>query len=488
MASFGSGFSAGLNNGMAMGKMLVDTYNENKMKRDLEEAASMDQQEVGGSLSDDQTAEIARIRGLKNDAGENSYMVEDLGNGGIRYKGAGQEGGDWGTIAPSKSYKLGNMTSATGFGRDQVERARATAIADVYTKNGDPMRGLQYRQAAREERQASNEEKVLEFMRNSSNMSDDEFYGGLSKMATGHGDDGLSFGYTKGPDGQPLIGMVGKDGKLTLQPATRDLAVSKLLQYISPRNFQQERAYGLEREKLDETRDFHKGTLDVHHEANQISRERNGLMAASRGSRDPYELIDKKAGAYAKALQNADPSLTPEAANKKAWQAVMRDFDKSQPGQLLGVSDDGKNLVYSSGEDIITKPLPAGVSADKLFRKATGEGGSSVRMEYTDENGNKISGPVNEVISARMATDPKFRAANGGNGLAMNPPASNRTGSTVASPGKQPSMGGGQEFEVMLNDAKRGGTTGKNYLRQQIDGNELSMLQRRRAEEALNTR
>lgn len=493
MASFGSGFSSGLGQGMAMGKMLMDTYNENKMKRDLEEAASLDQQSVDGALSDSQIAEITRIRGLKNDAGESSYVVEDLGNGGIRYKGIGQEGGDWGTIAPSKTYKLGNQTSETGFRSDQIERARANAIADVYAKNGDPMRGLQYRQAAREDRYASNEEKVLDFMRNSSNMSDDEFYSGLSKMATGHGNDGLAFGYTKGPNGEPLIGMVGQDGKLVLQPATRDLAVSKLLQYISPSNYRQERAYGLEERKLNETRDYHQGMIGVHRESNQISRERNGLLAASRESRDPYDLIDKKATAYAKALMNADPNMTPEAANKKAWQSIMRDFDKSQPGQLLGTTDDGKSLVYSSGDEIITKPLPAGVSANNLFRKATGEGGGSgVRMEYTDDAGNKISGSPQEVHNTRMSIDPKYRAAYGGaggSGLAMTPPASNKTGSGLASPGKQPpAAGGSQEFEVMLNDAKRGGTTGRNYLRQQIESNELSMLQRKRAEEILNQR
>lgn len=489
MASFGTGFAAGLNNGMSMGKQIMDTYNENKMKRDLEEASNLGQEVVDGQLStyDQSTADFVNNP-------DNGYEVQKTAGGGLRYRTAGSEN-DWQELAATgKQYRLGGKTQANEFSQEQISRAKADAIADVYTKNGDPMRGLQYRQMAREDRQASMEDQILSYMRNSQNMSDDEFYQGLSKMATNHGNDGLAFGYAKGPNGEPLIGMIGKDGKLVMQPATRDLAISKLLQYTSPKNYQSERQYGLERDKLEETRDFHKGTLAIHSEANQISRERNGLLAA-RENRDPYDLIQKKAGAYANALMKADPNMTPEAANKRAWQSVMRDLGGgAQSGQLLGVSDDGKSLVYNEGNEIVTRPMPAGVSADKLFRKTTGEGGSSVRVEYTDDNGNKISGPANEVHNMRLSTDPVYRATyggNGSNGLSMTPPASNKTGTGLSKPGNAPSPSGisSAEFESMLNDAKRGGTTGKRYLQAKLNGeNDLSMLQRKRAEEALNPR
>lgn len=319
MASFGSGFASGLGQGMSMGKMLMDTYNSAKERDDLEKAGQLDQEVVDGKFSanDQATADFVNNR-------DNGYEVEQTGRG-LRYRTAGSDN-SWNELNTSgKQYRLGDKVQDTEFAPEQIARARSDAIAQAYTKNGDPMRGLQFRQASREERQAGNEEKILDFMRNSSNMDDDAFYSGLSKMATGHGNDGLSFGYTKGPNGENLIGMVGQDGKLVLQPATRDLAISKLLQYVSPKNYQQERVYGLEREKLDETSKYHQGIIGVHQEANRIADKRVGLMGSGGSGGNSFKAMEQKADALTQAYMKADPGMSQEAANKRAWQVLTKD-------------------------------------------------------------------------------------------------------------------------------------------------------------------
>lgn len=436
MASFGSGFAAGLNSGMSMGKMLMDTYNENKQKRDLEEAGALDQQVVETGLSDEQKAQVQANREMKLEDGSAAFEVEDTANG-VRMRAAGNPDAEWATIAGGKQYKLGNKTQDTEFSKEEISRARSDAIADVYTKNGDPMRGLQYKQAARETRQADNEEKILDFMRNSSNMDDDTFYSGLSKMATNHGNDGLSFGYTKGPNGENMIGMVGQDGKLVLQPATRDLAVSKLLQYVSPKNFQQERAYGLQREELGIKRDTLTETSRHNKAAEGILRDRNGLLGG-----------------------------------------------KGQLGSALGMTDDGKGVVYNTPQGLVVKPLPAGVDGAKLFPKVTGLKPNDAKVKFTDKNGTIFEGTHDELMRANS----EYRSQNAP--LEMNPPASNQTGRPVANPGKAPAKQTGvsdAELDTMISDASRGGSTGKAYLNEALSSGELTMSQRQRVEKALKS-
>ena len=437
MASYGTGFSAGLNSGMSMGKMLMDTYNDAKQKDDLEKAGAIDQQIIENDLTDEQKGHIQAIRDQKLDDGTAAYEVQDVGKG-VRIRAAGNPDGEWGTVTGLKQYKLGNKTQDTEFSKEDIARARGDAIADVYTKNGDPMRGLQYKQASREVRQADNEEKILDFMRNSSNMDDDTFYSGLSKMATGHGNDGLSFGYTKGPNGENLIGMVGTDGKLVLQPATRDMAVSKLLQYVSPKNYQQERVYGLEREKLQETRDYHQGTIDIHKEANQINRERNGLLAGREsGGSASVKTLQPKVEALTGVLMKANPEMDEKTATMLAWKSFV-------PG--LG--------------------------------KQTAE----AQVKYKDdETGTEISGPASAVERERMK-NPVYRAG-AGSDYKMNQPAGNQTGTAPSAPVKPMSIDySDAAYDNYLAYAKRGDRQAKAILAGWVNSNELSAGQRKEAE------
>lgn len=454
MASFGSGFAAGLNNGMSMGKMLMDTYNDAKLKRDVEDANAADQEEVNTGLNEEQRAQIAAIREQKLDDGTNAYEVEDTANG-ARIRAAGNPDAQWGEVAGGKQYKLGNKTQDTAFNADQIARHRQERIAEAYTKNGDPVRGLQYKNAAREDRTASAMEAARE-----------EYMAGLEDMASGQGmekyipmilrayndprkgskhDDGHNATYD--PE-RNVVAFSDKDGRIvntipvnqqTMAAAWKERYLDKI-EAFDPK-------LGLERGKITETGRHNRAIEGIYSEKNDIDRQRNGLLGGG-GAR-------------------------------------------GQMGTPLGLSDDGKGVIYNTPQGIVVKPLPAGVDGAKLFPKVTGlKGDGEAQVEYDDGNGLKIKGTPSQVHNSRMKVDGSYRAANGGD-LAMAPPASNQTGRQAANPGKAPAKQTGvsdAELDTMISDASRGGSTGKAYLTEALNSGELNMRQRQRVEKALNSR
>ena len=391
MASFGTGFAAGLNSGMSMGKMLMDTYNDAKLKRDVEDANAADQEEVNTGLNDEQRAQIAAIREQKLDDGSNAYEVEDTANG-ARIRAAGDPDAQWGEIAGGKQYKLGNKTQDTAFNADQIARHRQERIAEAYTKNGDPVRGLQYKNAAREDRTAS----AMEAAR-------DEYTTGLEDIASGQNmdkyipmilkayndprkgskhDDGHHATYD--PE-RNAVAFSDKDGKIvnvipvnqqTMAAAWKERYLDKM-EAFDPKLGLQREELGIKRDTLTETGRHNKayeGILD----------RRNGLMGGGGGGGNSFKGMEQKANALSMAYRKADPNMSQADADKRAWQVLTRDTN--------------------------------GLKGD-----------SEAQVEYDDGNGNKIKGTASQVHNARMKSDGSYRAANG-EGLAMAPPASNQTG------------------------------------------------------------
>lgn len=159
MASFGSGFASGIGQGMAMGKMLMDTYNSAKEKEELEAAGKLDQTVVDGQLSADQQAQLKNIREAKNADGSAAYVIEDI-SGGARFRAAGDDKAEWGSLAAAKQFKLGNQTRDREFSKDEIARARTDAMADVYMRNGDPSKALGLKALSREDRKGSQWEEI----------------------------------------------------------------------------------------------------------------------------------------------------------------------------------------------------------------------------------------------------------------------------------------------------------------------------------------
>lgn len=454
MASYGTGFAAGLNSGMSMGKMLMDTYNDAKQKDDLEKAGSLDQTEVN-QMTSEHADTLRNIESTKNADGTNAYVVEKLDDGTARFRAAGDENAEWGSLGLTKQYKLGNQTRDTAFTKDEVARARNEAISEAYTKNGDPARGLQYKNAAREDRNASAIEAARE-----------EYVTGLEDMASGKNmdkyipmilrayndprkgskhDDGHNATYD--PE-RNVVAFSDKDGRIvntipvnqqTLSAAWKERYLDKLEAH-DPKLGLQRQELGIKRDTLTET--------GRHNQATEgILRQRNGLLGGG--------------------------------------------GTKGQMGTALGLSEDGKGVIYNTPQGIVVKPLPAGVDGAKLFPKVTGLKGEEAQVEYDDGNGMKIKGTPGQVHNSRMKIDGSYRAANGGDGLAMAPPAGNQTGRAAPNPGRAPSKSAGvsdAELDTMISDAERGGKTGTAYLNEALTSGELNMSQRQRVEKALKPR
>lgn len=454
MASYGSGFASGLGQGMATGKMLMDIYNENKQKRDLEEAGALDQQVVETGLTDEQKAQVQANREMKLEDGSAAFQVEDTANG-VRMRAAGNPDGEWATIAGGKQYKLGNQTQDTEFTKEQIARARNDAIADAYTKNGDPGRGLQYKNAAREDRNASAMEAARE-----------EYMTGLEEMASGKGV-------------EKYIPMI-------------------LRSYNDPR-------------KGSKYDDSHNATYDPERNVVAFS-DKDGrivntfpvnqqTMAAAWKERylDKMEAFDPKLGLQRQELGIKRDTLKETSRHNQAYEGILDRRNgllggggaKGQMGTPLGLSEDGKGVIYNTPQGIVVKALPAGVDGAKLFPKVTGLKGEEAQVEYDDGAGTKIKGTPGQVHNSRMKMDGSYRAANGGDGLAMAPPAGNQTGRAAPNPGKAPAKQSGvsnAELDTMIADAERGGKTGTAYLTEALNSGELNINQRQRVEKALKPR
>ena len=111
----------------------------------------------------------------------------------------------------------------------------------------------------------------------------------------------------------------------------------------------------------------------------------------------------------------------------------------AQMGQLVGMTDDKSGLVYNTPNGLITRPLPAGVSGDNLFPKATGirgTGAEGPKVKYVAQDGTELQGSQQEIYDWRMQNEPTFRAANGGgnNNLAMQDPRKPAQGTGLQRP------------------------------------------------------
>ena len=111
----------------------------------------------------------------------------------------------------------------------------------------------------------------------------------------------------------------------------------------------------------------------------------------------------------------------------------------AQMGQLVGMTDDKSGLVYNTPNGLITRPLPAGVSGDNLFPKATGirgTGAEGPKVKYVAQDGTELQGSQQEIYDWRMQNEPTFRAANGGgnNSLSMPDPRKPAQGTGLKTP------------------------------------------------------
>lgn len=151
----GRGFVSGLAQGVALGNTVMDTYDRYKLKNELENAGKLNQEIIGGKLSDNDQATVDYVSNA-----DNGYEVQKLDNGSVKYRTAGSDN-SWSEVSPTgKQYRLAGKVQDTEFTADQIARARADAQANVYMQNGDPAKGYGLKALAREERKGQQWEDI----------------------------------------------------------------------------------------------------------------------------------------------------------------------------------------------------------------------------------------------------------------------------------------------------------------------------------------
>lgn len=158
MASFGEGFAGGLGQGMAMGKMLMDTYNEYDQKDKLKQAGELSPEEVAAGFTPNQQQTLEHISDPKN-----GYEVKKLDNGNVQFRTAGSENSWQDLEQGSKKWKLGDKTYDVAPTDDQIARARDDARAKVLMDAGDVKGAYGLKALAREDRSGNKLEELKDW-------------------------------------------------------------------------------------------------------------------------------------------------------------------------------------------------------------------------------------------------------------------------------------------------------------------------------------
>jgi hypothetical protein len=243
MASYGHGFASGLQSGSNAARGWLSAYDWGKDKKTEEEVAK------AYALNPEEISSV-------DPGGSVEGLVDEH------------------DVPRKKQYKLGSTVQDTPFTEAQTDNARTRAAADTYGRLGKPERGMALRQQARQgeltevqikgaqlglkgaerrDAQEDYQDRLMKLARRAGAMDDDSFYAEAAQIATHGVADGNSFGYTRGPDGQVLVGMIGKDGTLTMHPATREQVIDQLMSYASPQARDAHQKLGLERTRADAT-------------------------------------------------------------------------------------------------------------------------------------------------------------------------------------------------------------------------------------------
>lgn len=274
--------------------------------------------------------------------------------------------GDGKAVTGTK-YSYNGVTQDAPFGKAQLTGLKMDRMADVYAKYGSPekamqlraqglsmqgeeqrqkLTGLQYEQAQRDGENQKYLMSVMNLARRGADMSDDDFMREAAKLATHGVQDGASFGVHKDPaTGRYMVaGVDGNTGKAMVKPVgSRDDVVRMLISYATPQNFLANQTYEAGRaDRAD----------DVAHRGRQAKVVEDNAAETARHNKTVEGLRAREIAAMDRYRQTIAGSKT--------------------AGTPVGLSDDGKGVVYSTPEGLVLRPLPAGVSGDKLFPKTTG--------------------------------------------------------------------------------------------------------------------
>lgn len=398
MASFGSGFASGLGQGMAMGKMLMDTYNEYDQKDKLRQAGEESPTEVG-ALTKEQQITANHV----NDT-SNGYEVEKLENGGFKFRTAGSED-SWNEVAPgAKKWKLGDKVQDTEFTKDQIAAHRADRQAKVLMDAGDVKGAYGLKAMAREDRKGQQWDDI-----NQNQIND------LQSLAEGKYENlrgTIDKGVQRYNDAQ--TGPYADGHKMAIDWDNNQAIVSKGSDVVKKIPITQQSAAQFIRAYYDDLR--------------AATNPEYGLKAREVGAKETSARADveyKGAGGVAERVGMANVNM------HRAAIGAMNPLQAYTLGQIQKYDAAKEQVIADVESGKITEQQ--GLKKIGLLGMKFGQGAGSgmskadeAQVEYDPETGQKkIKGTASQV-AAYERTDPKTKAATGD--LSVTQPTKNQTG------------------------------------------------------------
>lgn len=291
------------------------------------------------------------------------------------------------SLKPKTQYSLGGKTQDVSFTPDEIQDYRNNKYADVYAANGDMDKAmgvrasaqsmklgkLQYEQAAMQAEQAKNVNAIMKAAQGvaSGKRTEEEGLSDLVNITDPMNKDGITHGYRAIGNGLYAVTEM-KDNKIIgTEELNYDQILRRALKYASPDQYNN----AVNQENKD--RDYLTGRddrkADDSYRGKVLDQSQAQFAEQQKLLNDKF-IEDKRQFGEKIALENK------EARSRAILQSAQAEYYRDGRGGggagkakvLVGTTQDGKNILYNTVNGIVSEPMPAGMTKEDLFPKATG--------------------------------------------------------------------------------------------------------------------
>lgn len=394
--SFAGGLAGGFASGLKIGRQVKKDWEEDELKADLRSAATTGM--VENQTSGDEALSKFKENYVPQEGGPQTADEYIAQNPQVF---AGMQGRKAGFAVQGQTF------DSVDDARDHARGLNMSAMGRVYAQHGDPekgarleaearqqaLQGLQLKSAKRKDVDEEFRSNLDSFIRNSANLSDQEFLTQAASLATNGKQDNLGFAYEVNPQtGQVEILQHDRGTRQVTgrQPwdGDRNKVVSALLKYSGAAGFdaarredkadgRYDKEFGLKerelavKEEANRINDaYRKGIISIQERELGLRRLALGQSQGGSGRVNPAQVMQEKAQAYASALVGAGEfPNTPEgqaAALKKSYGLILRDPADARPAKSVTPDDRIQALTYLQGMNPKFDSLPLSEKEDAV--------------------------------------------------------------------------------------------------------------------------
>lgn len=410
------GFWDSFYQGFEQGDKIVERNRGLKQRADIKKAYSEDQvdssqydpkdftdaaETAGGKWSEADQAFMmpnGELQGATNtptwDAGTNSY-----------------QGAQGQSLKPKAQFSLGGATQAERFTPDQISDYRNNRVADIYAESGDVDKAMgvrsqaqsmklgkvQLEQADAAGKEANNVRKLMKIQAGLATgeiMPEDAIKQIIPITDKANGD-GITHAYKMLEDGTFEITEHRNDKAVGSKIVNVGEAMKAALKYASPTMWAQMQT----QENSDRT---FKQSGDQFNTNVGLKREEMKTSGDQFQQKMDYQMVSDN---EKRELDLQEIGIKNKVANAQIgyYGARENNVGSGKSQQIIGVSSDGKRILYNTPNGVIAEPMPEGVTAEDLFPKTTG---------LRPDKGMTVSDrlKLKEAVDAELENDPNIEA------------------------------------------------------------------------------